>query len=224
MVPVATRPIPAARVDRPVARPRHRFRNSVLALVVVGVVACALAVGSVVSTARTDQHARTDAIVVLGASQYWGDPSPVFSNRLDHARELYSEGVAPVIVTVGGGIPGDKTTEAQAGAAYLIASGVPKSAVRPVAAGSDTLGSLRAVARRASSRGWHHVTLVSDRAHLARSQAIAERLGFQVEVSGPREGDGSLLTFEYLAREAAGLLRFHVWDRWTLDPGPGRSG
>ncbi|MDP4015359.1 MAG: YdcF family protein [Candidatus Nanopelagicales bacterium] len=192
-------------------------RGLVAAGVAVALVA-ALAIGSVVSAARTDDHAHTDAIVVLGASQYWGTPSPVFANRLDHARELFKEGVAPMIVTVGGGIPGDKTTEAEAGADYLVRSGVPGAAVTAVAVGSDTITSLEAVAQRATKKGWTTVTLVSDRAHLGRSRAIAEAVGFdEARVSGPASGDGSNLGFDYVLREAGGQLRFYAWDRWMID-------
>ena len=74
--------------------------------------------------ARQDDRPRSDAIVVLGASQFDGRPSPVFKARLDHAKNLYDAGVAPRIVTVGGGAPGDRFTEARAGARYLRDKGV----------------------------------------------------------------------------------------------------
>ena len=64
---------------------------------------------------------------MLGAAQYDGEPSPVFRARLDHAAELYREGVAPRILTIGGGRTGDRTTEGAAGAAYLAADGIDSS-------------------------------------------------------------------------------------------------
>ncbi len=175
-----------------------------------------LAAGAVVSQARQYDDTRTDAIVVLGASQYWGEPSPVLANRLDYAAELYRQGIAPVIVTVGGAIPGDVTTEAEAGADYLERAGVPPEAVVALPKGRDTLTSMTAVAARADRQGWDQVTVVSDRAHLARSAAIVQELGFEAHVNGPAAGDGSALTPEYVVREAAGLVRFHVWDRWHI--------
>ena len=95
--------------------------------------------------AREDQHPPSDAIVVLGASQYNGVPSPVFAARLDHAVTLYDEHVAPHIVTVGGKEPGDAFTEAAAGKTYLAAHGVPRAAIVALPTGRDTLRSLRAV-------------------------------------------------------------------------------
>lgn len=187
-----------------------------LFLVALAVLALLLAAGTVVSQARQYDDTKTDAIVVLGASQYWGEPSPVLANRLDYAAELYRQGVAPVIVTVGGGIPGDVTTEAEAGEVYLERLGVPADAVIAIPKGRDTLTSMSAVAARADRQGWDQVTVVSDRAHLARSAAIVQALGFDAHVSGPAYGDGALLTPEYVARETAGLIRFHVWDRWRI--------
>ncbi len=209
-------------ITRPTAasQPGRRRRSPVarLLLLIVALVAAValLAAGTVVSQARQYDNTRTDAIVVLGASQYWGKPSPVLANRLDYAAELYRQGVAPVIVTVGGGIPGDITTEAQAGEAYLEARGVPPEAVVALPKGRDTLTSMTAVAARADRQGWDQVTVVSDRAHLARSAASVQALGFDAHVSGPAAGDGALLTPEYIARETAGLIRFHVWDRWFI--------
>ena len=92
-------------------------------LVAAAVVAVLLVVaGTAVSiwwTARQDDRPSSDAIVVLGASQFDGRPSSVFKARLQHARALWEDGVAPRVVTVGGSRPGDRTTEAEAGAAFL---------------------------------------------------------------------------------------------------------
>lgn len=198
---------------------RRRGRGPLVAvslLLIVAVTALLAAAAAVVHQARQYDDARTDAIVVLGASQYWGEPSPVFANRLDHAAQLYRDGVAAQVVTVGGRIPGDRTTEAQAGADYLAARGVPADAIVVVARGKDTISSLEAVARLRQRYGWDSLTLVSDRTHLARSAAIADSLGFDAHVSGPARGDGAILTPEYVARETAGLLRFAVYDRWLL--------
>jgi uncharacterized SAM-binding protein YcdF (DUF218 family) len=217
---IAPTRVPPTRGAPERSRRRSGFARFLLFLLALAVAACLLAAGSVVAKGREYDTTVTDAIVVLGASQYWGKPSPVLANRLDYAAELYREGVAPVIVTVGGGIPGDKTTEAQAGANYLVAKGIPADAVVAVPQGRDTVGSLEAVRRRAKRAGWESVTLVSDRAHLARSKAIADALGLDGHVNGPASGDGALLTPEYVARETAGLMRFYAWDRWQI-PGVG---
>ena len=78
----------------------------------------------VIQIGHLDERSPADAIVVLGAAQYDGEPSPIFQARLDHAAALYRDGVAPRIVTIGGGQTGDRTTEGAAGAAYLADLGI----------------------------------------------------------------------------------------------------
>jgi uncharacterized SAM-binding protein YcdF (DUF218 family) len=206
----------------PVAPPRRRSGWAVMLswLLVLGLVAAAAApvvvLMDVVASARAYDTERTDAIAVLGASQYWGTPSPVFENRLDHAAELWDQGVAPVIITVGGKIEGDITTEAEAGRAYLIERGIPADQVIALPGGSDTVESIEMVGGALVARDADSVTLVSDRVHLARSKAVAEALGFDAYVSGRAFEDGSSFVPERIVREVGGLLKFHLWDRWFL--------
>src|SRR5918997_1873180 len=102
-------------------------------VVVAAVLAAVLLVGStglaIWWTARQDSRPTADAIVVLGSAQYNGRPSSIFEARLEHARALYEDGVAPVIVTVGGKADGDQFAEAEAGQAYLANAGVPPEAL-----------------------------------------------------------------------------------------------
>src|SRR5215213_9040437 len=95
--------------------------------------------------ARQDSRPTSDAIVVLGSAQYNGVPSSIFEARLKHAITLYEDGVAPMIVTVGGRAAGDEFTEAEAGREYLRNSGVADDALLAVPEGVDTLESMRAV-------------------------------------------------------------------------------
>ncbi|MEX2586420.1 MAG: YdcF family protein [Actinomycetota bacterium] len=133
-------------------------------------------------SSQLDERPRSDAIVVLGAAQYDGTPSPVFRARLDHAKELYDEGVAPLIVVLGGKQQGDRFTEAQAGAAYLEAV-LPADRVTGVKAGATTLDSLKKFTGMAQDRNLHSIVLVSDSLHLGRAREIAEDLGFEASVS-----------------------------------------
>lgn len=185
-------------------------------MIVMLVVSAGAAVVDVLTRARSYDSTPTDAIAVLGASQYWGEPSPVFSNRLDHARDLWGQGVAPVIITVGGKIDGDITTEAEAGRQYLIESGVPADAVVALPGGLDTIESVEMIDAEMDRRGLDSVTLVSDRVHLARSKAVASALGLDAHVSGRAFADGSSFIPGRVLREAGGVARFHVWDRWFL--------
>jgi len=153
-----------------------------------------------------------DAIVVLGAAQYDGDPSPVFRARLDHAAQLYRDGVAGHIVTIGGGQPDDRTTEGQAGVDYLAAAGIDESALTAVGAGSDTLASLRAAEPVLADRGWTSVVVVTDPAHSARSALMARDLGWTVQTSPVRDGPAvrADVQGEYRLRETLGVLYYRV--------------
>ncbi len=190
-----------------------------LLLVIVGGLALVAAAGwQVLRAAQTDDRTPTDVIVVLGAAQFWGTPSPVLETRLSHAQTLYDDGVAERIVTVGGKQDGDITTEAQAGRTWLVDAGVPRTSVRAVRTGSDTLTSLAAVADLMAERGWTSATIVTDPAHTARSLAIARALGIDVHGSPTGAGDGSALTVDYLTRETLALAHFWLLDRWSVEP------
>lgn len=159
-----------------------------------------------------DRH-HADVLLVLGTTQANGVPKSVFRARLDHVRELYNEGVAPRIVTVGGRERGDNFTEAQAGARYLNRNGVPRSALVEVNHGRDTLGSLRAVAGMLREHGWHSAVLVSDPWHEMRARAMAQDVGIETWTSPTRTGpmvQGRYTEFHYIARETAALLYYRL--------------
>jgi uncharacterized SAM-binding protein YcdF (DUF218 family) len=170
----------------------------------------------VAAAARSDDRTPTDAIVVLGAAQFNGTPSPVLETRLEQARVLYAAGVATRIITVGGKQPGDRTTEAQAGKAWLHDQGIQQSRVTALPEGSDTLQSMQAVAALMKTKGWTSATIVTDPVHETRTLAMARALGIDAHPSPTTNGPGSSITSDYVARETAGLLTFWLWQRWTL--------
>ena len=141
----------------PVRRKRPPGRVRRIVLRVVSIVLLALLVYFIVTfievyrASNHDGARRADAIVVLGAAQYNGTPSPVLQDRLDHALELYREGLAETIVVTGGRQEGDKYTEATTGYNYLRAHGVPDGALMKEVDGKSTWESLEASARRAPS-------------------------------------------------------------------------
>ncbi len=159
---------------------RHPFLAVIGSLVLVAlfvVVASAVVVWRAAHHDGASDIDHADAIVVLGAAQYDGEPSPVFQGRLDHAVLLWEQGRADRVVTVGGKQPGDRTTEAEAGRAYLIEQGVPPDAVVAIAQGDTTFESLRAASRWLHEQGHGSAFLVSDPWHNARIEAMAGDLG-----------------------------------------------
>jgi len=138
------------------------------------------------SVGVSDQRRAVDAIVVMGAAQYDGRPSPQLAARLDHVVELWDQGLAPVVVVTGGKRPGDRFTEAQASARYLEARGVPASAILSEDQAHNTYDSLVGVHHLLAARGIDRVLLVTDPYHSLRSRLIAEELGITAYVSPTR--------------------------------------
>lgn len=159
-----------------------------LVLAAVALVAIYLSVTfvQVWRAARHDGARPSDAIVVLGAAQYDGRPSPVLAARLDHALGLYEDGIAPVIVVTGGRQEGDRFTEATAAATYLHEHGVPDDAILRETTGRSSWESLAASARFLVERDLTRVVLVSDPYHAARIDAIASEVGLDASVSPTR--------------------------------------
>lgn len=132
---------------------------------------------------RDDQAQEAGAIVVMGAAQYNGVPSPVFEARLDHGRELYEQGLSDVVVVTGGRQEGDEFSEAQAGALWLEEHGVPEEALRLEVQGRNSWESLAASARFLEDDGIDDVMIVSDPFHSKRLEEIASEVGLEAFVS-----------------------------------------
>jgi uncharacterized SAM-binding protein YcdF (DUF218 family) len=155
----------------------------------------------VVAASRHDGAKPAQAIVVLGAAQYDGAPSAVLRARLDHAAELYKAKIAPVVVLTGGKQPGDRFTEASAGAAYLRAHGVPNAALRLETQGTNTWESLAAAARFLREEGINDVVLVSSPYHSLRIQNIASEVGLDGVASPSSNPEGFGTTANHVVRE-----------------------
>ncbi len=137
----------------------------------------------VVLAGRSDHREPVDAIVVLGAAQYDGRPSPQLAARLDHVLVLWEQDVAPVIVVTGGKLPADRFTEAEASQRYLVDRGVPESAILAESDGTTTFESLDGAAPLMLGRGLDEVVLVTDPYHSYRSQLIAREVGLDARLS-----------------------------------------
>lgn len=188
-------------------------RRVIVGVVLVGLLVVGGTAFRVWQVARIDDHTPSDAIVVLGAAQYDGVPSSVFEARLEQALALYTSGIAPLVVTVGGKQVGDNYTEAASGKNYLMDQGVPGEDIVAVEEGSDTLRSIEAVARELEVRGLDRVTLVSDPWHSLRTRTMARDDGLEAWTSPTRQGP-AVFTRESqihgIARETAALLWYQL--------------
>lgn len=196
------------------------FRRILLAVVLLPLLVVGLTATSIWWTARGDDRTAGDVILVLGASQFDGRPSSVLEARLEHAKRLYEQDVAPVVMTVGGGRPGDRFTEAEAGRRYLLDRGVDQ--VIAVGEGTDTLRSLEAAERVIAEQGWDSVTVVTDPWHSLRARAMARDVGLDARTSPTRAGP-SVRTrgtqLRYIARETAAYLYYELFGR-SSESGP----
>jgi uncharacterized SAM-binding protein YcdF (DUF218 family) len=149
--------------------------------ILITVVVVALLIGWTVhridEQGQRDEQRPADAIVILGAAQYDGAPSPVFEARIRHAVDLYQAGIAPILIVTGGKEPGDRTTEAAAARAWAEAHGVPASAILAEDQGRTTLESLGSVAVIMRAHGLSSAVFVSDRTHMLRVLRIATDQG-----------------------------------------------
>lgn len=183
----------------------HRFRRVAGLVLLLASIIYTVALVLVLVVSQQDQRVPSDAIVVLGAAQYNGRPSPVFRARLDHALQLYREGLAPRIVVTGGVGRGDTTSEAIAGRQYLLARKVSPAAIVAQPQGRSTQASMTAVAEWLDSARLKQVILVSDPFHMLRLRLEARRTRLEAYTS-PTESspisDNPVLELRYLAAEA----------------------
>jgi uncharacterized SAM-binding protein YcdF (DUF218 family) len=193
--------------------PRRRLLRSIVGVVLLAAaLVYTVALVAVLVASQHDQRRAADAIIVLGAAQYNGVPSPTLKWRLQHALDLYRDGVAPAIVTVGGKAAGDNYTEAGSGRAWLIEKGgMPASKVFAVPVGRDTLESMKAVGKEFDRHHWSSAVIVTDPWHGLRAKKMAEDSGIKAAASPTRSGP-SVQTrdtqFHYIVRETGGYLSY----------------
>ncbi|MEU5690550.1 YdcF family protein [Actinosynnema sp. NPDC020468] len=195
------------------ARVRRLVQRVVLGALVIGFLVVGGTAFRVWQVAREDDRTHADMAVVLGAAQFNGVPSDVLAARLEHARRLYDQGVVSYIATTGGRQPGDNFTEGQAGRIWLVERGVPADRVLEIGEGSDTLGSIRALARTARDRSLTTAVIVSDPWHSLRAKTMAQDEGLEAWTSPTRSGP-NVQTREtqlfYIRRETGALLYYHL--------------
>lgn len=192
-------------------KPSHMAAWIVAAVVLLAAIIWVAWVESQVRYYATHDQARpADAIAVFGAAEYDGRPSPVLRARLDHGLTLYQEKLAPLIVTLGGGASTDVHSEGGVGRDYLMAHGVPDSAIIAETESRDTEQSARRLAVIARKNHLTSIVVVSDGTHLFRVHALCESMGLRVYTS-PRT-ELRPLPFSYqLDRNAHEVLSYTYW-------------
>lgn len=189
------------------------FRRAVAGLVLLAVLLPAGVAFRVWQVARVDDLSPADSIMVLGAAQYNGVPSPVYEARLERALRLYRAGVAPVVFTVGGKQEGDLHTEAEAGRRFLVDNGVPELSVIAIEEGEDTLRSVEAVSRAMTARGLRSSVIVSDPTHSLRARRMARDAGIDAWTAPVRHGPAvrtRSTQFHGIVRETGALIWYEL--------------
>lgn len=160
------------------------------------------------ATAQIDNAQPADAIAVFGAAEYAGRPSPVLHARLDKAVSLYQRGMAPIIVTLGGGSDKDSgKTEGGVGRDYLLANGVPFDRIIAETNSIDTEQQVQHLAGIAERENFKHIIVVSDATHLFRIALLCRRAGLDVYTS-PRAALGHIDDLDAAERMTHEMLSY----------------
>jgi uncharacterized SAM-binding protein YcdF (DUF218 family) len=193
-------------------RANWMLRGALLLLLALAVAVlgwCRWVYWQIESYASQDQAAPSDAIGVLGAAEYDGRPSPVYRARLDHARALYSRGIAPLIITLGGS-GGDEYSEGAVGREYLMGMGVPEGDIIAETQSRNTEDSARRIAVIAHANGLRRLVIVSDGTHMFRIHEICAAEGLSV-LTSPRprvQVEGGSREMERIEHE---ILSYTAW-------------
>jgi len=144
--------------------------------------------GSIWYTAKNSTAEKSDVILVMGAAQFDGRPSEILLARLNQAKSIFKDGLAPRIYSVGGGAPGDRTTEAAASKAWLVGNGVKKANILSITKGRDTLSSTKAYVEQMNKAKFSSVVIVTDPYHCYRAIKMAKDLGIKATCSAVKSG------------------------------------
>lgn len=191
---------------------RRGHRKWVIAIAAILALAAIISLGfmaAIYAQARTDEARPVDAIVILGAAQFNGRPTEVFSARLQHGLDLYNEGYAPWIIVTGGKQDTDVYTEADTAETWLLDRGVPQSAILKETVGRDTWENLQGAKEAGDPYDIETILIVSDGFHLFRAERMANALGFE-SYSSPAPDSPirpwSAVEFGYVIRETVAVI------------------
>jgi uncharacterized SAM-binding protein YcdF (DUF218 family) len=186
-----------------------RFCNFCLLVIVLAVIGWTLWVyHGIKTTAQIDNAQNADAIAVFGAAEYAGRPSPVLHARLDKAVALYNRGIAPIVITLGGGSDKDSgKTEGGVGRDYLLANGIPYDRIVAETTSVDTEQQVQRLSEIAQRDHLKHIVVVSDGTHLFRIALLCQRAGLDVYTS-PRSPLGHIDELDSAERTTHEILSY----------------
>jgi len=186
------------------------IRRTITIIVILALVGPTYAVAQVWRAANNPIVRQADVIVVLGAAQLDGKPGEALEARLVEAKRIFDLGLAPTIITVGGGAPGDRTTEGASGKYWLRMNGILASKITAVEVGRDTLQSTKAYTKIMKKRYVSDVIIVTDAYHCKRAMTMANDEGVVSTCSPVKTGPNTLGNsgYRYLIREAAAYLSY----------------
>jgi vancomycin permeability regulator SanA len=193
-----------------------KILSRVLSIILLIVIVVPLFVSyQIWSTANSTAIEKSDVIVVLGAAQFNGQPTPVLRQRINQAYLIYNEKWAPRIITVGAGAPGDASTEGATSYRSLVTKGVSKSHLTNLPIGRDTLSSTVAYMAYLKIHHLKSVIIVTDPFHCYRAIAMAKDLGAKAICSAAKNGSKLLSStgIRYLIRETGAFLAYKTVDR-----------
>jgi vancomycin permeability regulator SanA len=186
------------------------IKRTVATLLLVAVVLPLYVGGRVWYTANHTEPIKSDAIIVLGAAQFDGVPSPVLEARLIEAKRVFENKLAPRILTVGSRAPGDRTTEAASGFSWLVDQGINKKFVDSIPYGRDTFASTKSYVSVMKKLNLKSAVIVTDQYHCLRAITMASDLGISATCAPTRTGPASTSnsSFRYLVRETGAYLAY----------------
>jgi len=184
------------------------IRRTLTLIIVIALIAPGYAVSQVWRAANNPVVRHADVIVVLGTAQLNGKPGEALEARLIEAARIFELGLAPSIITVGAGAPGDRTTEAASGKYWLRTQGVPSKKITAIEEGRDTLVSTKAYAALMKKRMVSDVIIVTDPFHCKRAMTMANDQGIVSTCSPVKSGPNTISNsgYKYLLREAGAYL------------------
>ncbi len=184
------------------------IRRTLTFIIIIALIAPGYAVSQVWRAANNPVVRHADVIVALGTAQLNGRPGEALQARLIEAKRIFELGLAPTIITVGAGAPGDRTTEAASGKYWLRTHGVPAKNITSIEEGRDTLVSTKAYAALMKKRMVSDVIIVTDPFHCKRAMTMANDQGIISTCSPVKSGPNTISNsgYKYLLREAGAYL------------------